>query len=93
MKKIIFGVAVIFALVLAFGLTGYNREFQRGINNWTYTNPKKEGARYTVYQNGWEFPVHHLKCVYWSTDDDDSVFEAENGKKVYVNGSSIIIEE
>ena len=26
-------------------------------------------------------------------DDDDSVFEAENGKKVYVNGSSIIIEE
>ena len=89
MKKIIFGAAVIFVL----GLTGCNREFQREINNWTYTNPKKEGARYTVYQNGWEFPEPHLKCIYWSTDDDDSVFETENGKKIFVNGSSIIVEE
>jgi hypothetical protein len=89
MKKIIFGAAVILAL----GLTGCTREIQREINNWTYTNPKKEDARYTVYQNGHEFPVHHLKCIYWSTDDDDSVFEAENGKKIFVNGSSIIVEE
>lgn len=89
MKKIIFGAAVIFAI----GLTGCTRKLQREINNLSYTNPKKEGAKYTVYQNGWEFPVHHLKCIYWSTDDDDSVFEAENGKKIFVNGSSIIVEE
>ena len=89
MKKIIFGAAVILAL----GLTGCTREFQRQINNITYTNPVKEGGKYTVYQNGWELPVYHLECVYWSTDDDDSVFETENEKKIYVNGSSIIVEE
>lgn len=90
MKKIIFGAAVILAL----GLTGCKREFQKELNNWTYTNPKEDkNARYTVYQNGCEFPVHHLKCVYWSTDDDDSVFETEDGKKIFVNGSSIIVEE
>jgi len=87
MKKIIFGAAVILAL----GLTGCTREFQRQINNITYTDPKKEGARYTVYQNG--FKLNHLECVYWSTDDDDSVFKTENGKKIFVNGSSIIVEE
>lgn len=88
MKKIIFGAAVILAL----GLTGCTRELQRQINNFTYTNPVKEGGKYTVIQNGFELG-HHLKCIYWSTDDDDSVFEAENGKKIYVNGSSVIVEE
>ena len=87
MKKIIFGAAVILAL----GLTSCTREFQRYINNFTYTNPIKEGEKYTVIQNGFE--LNHLKCIYWSTDDDDSVFEAENGKKIFVNGSSIIVEE
>ena len=87
MKKIIFGIAVI----LTVGLTGCTRNFQKEINNFTYTNPKKLGKRYTIIQNGCE--IHNLKCVYWSVEDDDSVFEAENGKKVFVNGSSIIIEE
>lgn len=87
MKKIIFGAAVILTL----GLTGCTREIQRHINNLTYTNPVKQGGKYTVIQNGFE--LNHLKCVYWSTDDDDSVFEAENGKKIFVNGSSIIVEE
>ena len=91
MKKIIFGIVVILALALAFGLTGYNREFQRETNNCTYTNPKKEGARYTIIQNGYE--LHNLKYVYWTVDNNDSVFETEDGKKIYVNGSSIIIEE
>ena len=87
MKKIIFGIAVILTL----SLTGCTRKFQREINNWTYTNPKKLGKRYTIIQNGYE--LHNLKCIYWSVDDDDSAFETESGKKVYVNGSSIIIEE
>lgn len=87
MKKIIFGATVILAL----GLTGCTRELQRHINNFTYTNPVKEGGKYTVIQNGFE--LNHLKCIYWSTDDDDSVFEAENGKKIFVNGNSIIVEE
>ena len=87
MKKIIFGIVVILAL----GLTVCNCEFQREINNFTYTNPKKLGKRYTIIQNGYE--LHNLKHIYWSVDDDDYVFEAENGKKIYVNGSSIIIEE
>lgn len=57
MKRVIFLIAVI----LTVGLTGCTRNLQREINNFTYTNPKKEDARYTVYQNGHEFPVHHLK--------------------------------
>lgn len=88
MKKAIFGIAVIFII----GLTVCTRNLQREINNFTYTNPKKLGKRYTIIiQNGYE--LHNLKCVYWSVDDDDSVFETEDGKKIYVNGSSIIIEE
>lgn len=87
MKKIIFGAAAILVL----GLTGCTREFQKQINNFTYTNPVKIGGTYTVIQNGLE--LKHLKCIYWSVDDDDSVFEAENGKRVFVNGSSIVVEE
>ena len=87
MKKAIFWIVVI----LTVGLTGCTRNLQREINNFTYTNPKKLGKRYTIIQNGYE--LHNLKCVYWSVDDDDSVFETEDGKKIYINGSSIIIEE
>ena len=91
MKRIIFGIAVILAVILAVGLTVCTRNLQREINNFTYTNPKKLGKRYTIIQNGYE--LHNLKYVYWTVDDDDSVFETEDGKKIYVNGSSIIIEE
>lgn len=91
MKKIIFGIAVILTVGLTVGLTVCTRNLQREINNFTYTNPKKLGKRYTIIQNGYE--LHNLKYVYWTVDDDDSVFETEDGKKIYVNGSSIIIEE
>lgn len=91
MKKIIFGIAVILTVGLTVGLTVCTRNLQRENNNFTYTNPKKLGKRYTIIQNGYE--LHNLKYIYWSLDDDDSVFETENGKKIYVNGSSIIIEE
>ena len=87
MKRVIFGIVVI----LTVGLTGCTRNLQREINNFTYTNPKKLGKRYTIIQNAYE--LYNLKCVYWSTDDDDSVFETEDEKKIYINGSSIIIEE
>ena len=86
MKRVIFWIVVI----LTVGLTGCTRNLQREINNFTYTNPKKLGKRYTIIQNGYE--LHNLKYVYWSVDDD-SVFETEDGKKIYINGSSIIIEE
>ena len=86
MKRVIFWIVVI----LTVGLTGCTRNLQREINNFTDTNPKKLGKRYTIIQNGYE--LHNLKYVYWSVDDD-SVFETEGGKKIYINGSSIIIEE
>lgn len=91
MKRVIFWIVVILTVGLTGGLTGCTRNLQREINNFTYTNPKKLGKRYTIIQNGYE--LHNLKCVYWSVDDDDSVFETEDGKKIYINGSSIIIEE
>lgn len=67
------------------------RNFENFRNNITYTNPRQDECTFTVIQNGTE--INHLKCVYWSTEDDDSVFVAKNGKKVYVNGSSLVIEE
>lgn len=91
MKRVIFGIAVILTVGLTVGLTVCTRNLQREINNFTYTNPKKLGKRYTIIQNGYE--LHNLKYVYWTVDDDASVFETEDGKKIYVNGSSIIIEE
>jgi hypothetical protein len=60
-------------------------------NDYNYDNPRKMGGYFTVIQNGTE--INHLKCIYWSTSDDDSIFVADNGKKVFVNGSSLIIEE
>jgi hypothetical protein len=60
-------------------------------NDYNYDNPRKMGGYFTVIQNGTE--INHLKCVYWSTSDDDSIFMADNGKRVFVNGSSLIIEE
>lgn len=87
MKKII-SVAI---MVFAFGFIGCTREWESTINNFTYTNPKKSGGTYTIIQNGTE--INHLKCVYWATEDDDSVFEAPNGKLVFVNGSSVVIQE
>lgn len=87
MKKII-SVAI---MALSFGLIGCTREWETTMNNFTYVNPRKAGGTYTVIQNGVE--INHLKCVYWATKDDDAVFEAPNGKLVFVNGSSVIIQE
>lgn len=87
MKKILLVVSALAVL----GLTSCTREFESTINNLTYVNPRKLGGTYTVIQNGTE--INHLECVYWSTEDDDAVFKAKNGKHVFVNGSSIIIEE
>ena len=81
---------VIFAVV-SFGFIGCTRTWETTVNNWTYTNPKKVGGKYTVIQNGVE--LNNLKCVYWATEDDDSVFETPNGKLVFVNGSSIVVQE
>ena len=87
MKKIISAMV----MVLSFGLVGCTRNWESTVNNFTYTNPKKAGGTYTVIQNSTE--INHLKCVYWATEDDDAVFEAPNGKLVFVNGSSVIIQE
>ena len=87
MKKIIFLIGAISCL----GFCSCTRGFERVKNNYAYTNPRKEGKVYTVIQNGTE--INHLRCIYWGTEDDDSIFENSNGKKIWVNGSSIIIEE
>ena len=89
MKKI-FAVLVL-GIALLLGLASCTREFESFTNNYTYTNPRKVGGKYTVIQNGFE--LQHLECVYWATEDDDAVFKASNGKLVFVNGSSIIIQE
>lgn len=76
--------------MLSMLLSGCTRGICKFANNFTYTRPSSEKT-YTVVQNGFE--LNNLKCIYWSTDDDDSCFETEDGRKVFVNGSSIIIEE
>lgn len=79
--------------LLSLGLTSCSRGIEELYNGVTpsYTNPRRAGGTYTVYQNTLKF--EHLKCVYWSTEDDDSVFEDANGNLYYVNGSSIIVKE
>lgn len=71
-------------------LTGCTRGFQSAINNWTYTSPVKVGGTWTVIQG--DTTITGCRCLYWSTEDDDACFE-KDGKKIFVNGSSIIIEE
>ena len=78
MKKLILLVLVGFCFV------GCHLKTMESIrNDYTYDNPRK--------MNGTE--IKHLKCIYWSTSDDDSIFMADNGKRVFVNGSSLIVEE
>lgn len=76
--------------LLAFGMTGC-RQVEDFVNDFRYTNPRQTGCTYTVYQNNLKF--EHLKCVYWSTEDDDAIFKDFSGKQYYINGSSIIVEE
>ena len=86
MKKLILLVLVGFCFV------GCHLKTMESIrNDYTYDNPRKMNGYFTVIQNGTE--IKHLKCIYWSTSDDDSIFMADNGKRVFVNGSSLIIEE
>lgn len=86
MKKLILLISIIFCF------TSCNlRNLETIRNAYNYDNPRKIGGTFTVIQNGTE--INHLKCIYWSTSDDDSIFITNNGKKVFVNGSSLIIEE
>lgn len=81
MKKILF---------ILLCLTGCGREWEDFKNEWKYSNPCIDGGRYTIVQNGYK--IENTKCLYWATQDDDSIFE-KNEHKIYVNGSSIIIQE
>ena len=87
MKKIL----VVVAIVTVALFSSCTREFEHMKNNYTYINPIKAGGTFTIYQNGMKF--EHLKCIYWSTEDDDACFVNEAGKKIFVNGSSVIIQE
>lgn len=87
MKKVIFLIGIIACL----GLCSCTRKLEAFRNNYAYSNPRQENKIYTVIQNGTE--INHLRCIYWGTEDDDSIFENSEGKKIWVNGSSIIIEE
>lgn len=86
-------VLLLLSVILGLGLTSCSRGVESFYNDFSssYTNPRRSGGTYTVYQNTLKF--EHLKCVYWSTEDDDSVFKDANGNLYYVNGSSIIVEE
>ena len=89
MKKLIL---LVLLVLIGFCFVGCNlRKWETIRNDYTYVNPRKMDRYFTVIQNGTE--IKHLKCVYWSTTDDDSIFMADNGKMVFVNGSSLIIEE
>jgi len=88
MKKIF----IALGMFVVCSLTSCTREMETLKNNYTYTNPLREkGSKFTVVQNGVE--IKHLKCIYWSTEDGDSVFVTDNGKKIFVDGSCIVIEE
>ena len=88
MKKSLFIAITIMAATVA--LSSCTRGMQGVINNWTYTSPSQIGGTWTVIQGS--TTITGCKCLYWSTDDDDSCF-VKDGKKIFVNGSSIIIQE
>lgn len=67
------------------------RRFENTVNNLHYQNPRTIGGLWTVKQGNIE--INHCKCIYWSTNDDDALFEDSNGKKFFVNGSSMIFQE
>lgn len=81
---------VIGLVVISLITCSCTRNMKSFTNNFTYESPKPK-TLYTVIQN--KTKIEHLRCVYWSTEDDDSIFINQNGKKIFVNGSSIIIEE
>ncbi len=83
MKKALFVVSLML-------LAACGREWEDVKNDWKYTNPCMKGGKYTIIQNNYK--IENAKCVYWATKDDDAIFE-KNNQKIYVNGSSIIIEE
>lgn len=87
MKKALIVVAVLTVALFS----SCTRAYESLKNNYTYTNPVKIGGTFTIYQNGMKF--EHLKCIYWSTEDDDACFVNEAGKKIFINGSSVIIQE
>ncbi len=89
MKKTLFAVL---GLSVLFINTGCRRSLQNYVNDLSYKNPKIIGGLWTVKQGDSE--IKHLECIYWSTNDDDAIFRnPENGKVIFVNGSSLIFEE
>lgn len=87
MKKLFIVLIVVSLLFMGCKL----RSIENIRNNFNYENPRTINCTFTVIQNG--IKICGLKCVYWSTEDDDALFITEDGKKVFVNGSSIIIQE
>ena len=82
----------IFILVLFSGImfSSCTRGVRSFANNFTYKNPVNTGGYWTIIQG--ETKIEHCKCIYWSTEDDDACF-MKDGKQIFVNGSSITLQE
>ncbi len=99
MNKIIYGlIAVAIVLVVCAMISVANTidisrskaKVEDASPKW-YSNPSSLGGFWTVEQNG--IKIEHVRCIYWSSTDGYSVFETEEGKIIFVNGSSVVCQE
>lgn len=97
MNKIIYGliavaiVLVVCAMVSVANTIDISRSKVEDVSPKWYSNPSSLGGFWTVEQNG--IKIEHVRCIYWSSTDGYSVFETEEGKIIFVNGSSVVCQE
>ena len=97
MNKIIYGliaiaiVLVVCAMISVANTIDVSRSKAKTETSKWYSNPSTLGRFWVVEQNG--IKIEHVRCIYWSSTNDYSIFETEEGKLIFVNGSSIVYQE
>lgn len=59
--------------------------------NFTYKDPQTIGGRWTVTSGNKTY--EHLKCTYWGTEDDTSIFEDYDGHIYVFSGTMSAVKE
>ena len=88
MKKIII---VLFLFMSFFCLVSCAADRKAWSQATTYKDPQTIGGYWDVtMQTGQSF--NHVKCIYWGTNDDTSVFQMDDGTIICQSGAVVCIK-
>lgn len=87
MKKL---VVILISIIVLFSSVSCALDRKAWSQATSYKDPQTLGGYWNVtMQTGQIF--EHVKCIYWGTDDDTSVFEMDDGTLICQSGACVCV--